>query len=439
MKIFGRFIRTAVFTCATVLISSVVSAAGWVHVAPTRKGVDLIEKCADPNSCYTRFGEIMILQGGESFADEAHKVPDIESFARRDDEKLYLLNSKDPAILNQVFPGVRVVWSGYGMKVLLAGETAAFNLLSKNSDFTRVELLPENQTILSDEIFCKKTSKTEPDEISKFLDLLDMETFFKDLEMMVARKTRYTYVESAQKSIEDCAAIFNELEIPTQQAPFSFGGGQANNLVATVKGTDEENAGQILVVGHLDSTSPNPKVDAPGADDNGSGSAGVIALARMLKKSGLQPAATIKFVLFLGEEQGLYGSKGYVKTLTAEEKKQIKAVLNLDMIGFDAVAPLSIMIETNSFNRPMVEKMQQLAEKYAEFSIRTSFNAWGSDHAPFLQQKIPAVLTIESEYSSNPNYHQVTDLIESINPDLCANILRLNAATMYFYAMGQNP
>ncbi|MFZ5949166.1 MAG: M28 family metallopeptidase, partial [Candidatus Rifleibacteriota bacterium] len=173
--------------------------------------------------------------------------------------------------------------------------------------------------------------------------------------------------------------------------------------------------------------------------DNGSGSAGVIALARMLKKSGLQPAATIKFVLFLGEEQGLYGSKGYVKMLSAEEKKQIKAVLNLDMIGFDAVAPLSIMIETNSFNRPMVEKMQELAEKYAEFSIRTSFNAWGSDHAPFLQQKIPAVLTIESEYSSNPNYHQVTDLIESINPDLCANILRLNAATLYFYALGQNP
>ncbi|GEM_PF-4204103 len=43
MKIFGRYIRTAVFTCATVLISSVVSAAGWVHVAPAGNKTELIE------------------------------------------------------------------------------------------------------------------------------------------------------------------------------------------------------------------------------------------------------------------------------------------------------------------------------------------------------------------------------------------------------------
>jgi hypothetical protein len=410
-------------------------AAGWVHVAPADKGFDIIKNIGSGNESYTRFGEVVILQGGDNFSDEVQKTPDVESFAKRDDEHLYLLTTKDPAMFNYVFPGARVVWSGFGMKVLLAGEVAAINLISKSSPFTKVELLPENQTILTAETICKKAGKAEPDEISNFLDLLDMQTFFSDLEKMVAVKTRYSYVDGAQNAIELCAKEFAGLNIPCEQVAFNIGSKKVNNLVATIKGSDEKNYGEVLVVGHLDSTSENPRYDAPGADDNGSGSAGVLALARMLKKSGLEPKATIRFVLFLGEEQGLYGSKAYVRNLNSEDKAKIKAVLNLDMIGFDAADPLSIMLETNSFNRPMVEKMQELAEKYAEFTIRTSFSAWGSDHAPFLQQRIPAVLTIESEYSSNPNYHKTTDIIESINPNLCENILRLNAATMFIYAV----
>lgn len=433
MKFFGKYLAIA-FVCS-IILNVAVFASGWVHVAPVETAFELIKKSGQSNVVYSIFGEVAVLQGGDSFSEEAHKLAEVNSFARRDGEELYLLTSKDPVILHMVFPGVREVWSGFGMKVLLAGETAAVNLLSKNSPFTKVELLPLNQILLTEETMCKQIRKNQPDAVSNFLQLLDMETFFADLEMMVKCKTRYSYVEGAQTAVEQCQAVFADLDIPVQQVPFLIGSSKVNNLVATIAGSDEKNYGEILIVGHLDSTSENPRFNAPGADDNGSGAAGVIALARMLKKSGLKPAATIKFVLFLGEEQGLYGSKAYVKDLTPDQKSKIKAVLNLDMIGFDVVAPLSIMLETNSFNRPMVEKMQELAKKYSEFSIRTSFNAWGSDHAPFLQQRIPAVLTIESEYSSNPNYHKTTDLIESINPDLCTNILRLNAATMFVYGV----
>lgn len=437
MKFFSRYFFTALLVMIAVSINAGVFAAGWVHVAPVEKGLQTLKNFDSDQNSFTRFGEIVILQGESSLTDEINKLDEVESFARRDDEHLYLLTSKDPAILNYVFPGAREIWSGFGMKVLLAGETAAINLISKSSPFTKVELLPANQTILTSEITCQKSVKAEPDAIESFLQLLDMEAFMQDLEKMVAFKTRYSYVDKAQKAIEWAAETFTSLDLKVEQMPFNIGSSRVNNLVATWQGSDEEKYGEVIVCGHLDSTSPNPRIDAPGADDNGSGSAGVLALARMLKKSGLQPKATIKFVLFLGEEQGLYGSKAYVRTLDAAAKAKIKAVLNLDMIGFDAVEPLSIMLETNSFNRPMVEKMQELAQKYAEFTIRTSFNAWGSDHAPFLQQRIPAVLTIESEYSSNPNYHQVTDLIDSINQDLCSNIIRLNAATMFVY--GVNP
>jgi len=262
-----------------------------------------------------------------------------------------------------------------------------------------------------------------------------MKTFMSDLNDLVNFKSRYTYVAPAQQSVDHCQKILEGMGYKVWQSQFSMGGSSANNLIAEIKGTDEEKHGQVMVVGHLDSTSRQPKTNAPGADDNGSGAAGVIALARLLKDSGLKPAATIRFVLFMGEEQGLYGSKAYVKTMPGDEKAKTRAVFNLDMIGFDAVAPLSVMIETSSFNKPMVEKMTELAKSYADFTIQTSYNPYGSDHAPFLNQKVPAVLTIQSEFDNNPNYHQVTDTMEIINEDLCRNILRVNAAAMFVYGV----
>ncbi|GAB4281094.1 MAG: hypothetical protein Kow0029_26050 [Candidatus Rifleibacteriota bacterium] len=434
MKIFGHFFKLAAIFCL-LAISVTASAAGWVHVGPADSGFALLQKSGTGNESYTRFGEEIVIQGGDNFSEEAQKANGFTSFAMRNDEKLYLLISKDPAIFKYVFPGTRTVWSGYGMKVLIAGEVAAANLYSKSSPFTMVKPLPKNETVITAEKICKQTSKNAPDEISKFLELLDMDRYFKDLEVMVDHKTRYSYVKGAMDAIETSIAAFKEIGLETEKQPFNIGTTQVCNLIATWKGTDEEKYGQVLVTGHLDSTSPNPRYDAPGADDNGSGSAGVLALARMLKKSGLQPAATIKFVLFLGEEQGLYGSKAYVRALSPEDKKKVKAVLNLDMIGFDVTPPLSIMLETNSFNKPMIDKLEELAEKYADFSIRTSFHAWGSDHAPFLQQKVPAVLTIESEYDANPNYHQTSDLVKNINPELSRQILRLNAAAMFVYGV----
>lgn len=410
-------------------------AADWVQVMPSSAGYELIKKSGSGSEKFTQFGETIIIQGGEIFNDEANKSAPGDSLPVRPGEKLYMVTTKDPAILAATFPGARVVFKGNGFIVLLASETAAMNIIAKSSDFTRVDLLPENQVVLTAPEMASKDAMKTDDEIAAFIDKLDMKAFMADLTELVNFKTRYTYVAPAQQSIDFCQKIFSDMGFKVWQSQFSMGGSTANNLIAEIKGTDEEKFGQILMVGHLDSTSRQPRTNAPGADDNGSGAAGAIAMARLIKDSGLQPAATIKFVLFMGEEQGLYGSKAYVKALTADEKSKIKAVFNLDMIGFDAVAPLSVMIETSSFNRPMVEKMTELAKNYANFSIQISYSPNGSDHAPFLTQKVPAVLTIQSEFDNNPNYHQVTDTMDIINEDLCRNILRMNAAAMYIYGL----
>ncbi len=435
MKFFARSGFAKLGMAVAFMTGSAVFAGDWVQVLPAKAGYELIKKSGTGREKYTQFGETMIIHGGEIFNDEANKSAPTDSYPVRPGEKLIMVTSKDPAILNATFPGAREVFKGNGFIVLLAGETAAMNINAKSSDFTRVDPVPGNTVVLTAPVRGDKDTFKTDDEIAGFVEKLDMKTFMSDLNDLVNFKSRYTYVAPAQQSVDHCQKIFEGMGYKVWQAQFGMGGSNANNLIAEIKGTDEEKYGQIMVVGHLDSTSRQPKTNAPGADDNGSGAAGVIALARLLKDSGLKPAATIRFVLFMGEEQGLYGSKAYVKTMPGDEKAKTRAVFNLDMIAFDAVAPLSVMIETSSFNKPMVEKMTELAKSYADFTIQTSYNPYGSDHAPFLNQKVPAVLTIQSEFESNPNYHQVTDTMEIVNEDLCRNILRMNAAAMFVYGI----
>ena len=106
------------------------------------------------------------------------------------------------------------------------------------------------------------------------------------------------------------------------------------NIVATLKGSDPESADRVYVVGaHYDSR-PTDLVDgesdAPGADDNGSGTAAVLELARVMAAHPSE--ATIVFVAFDGEEQGLFGSDDFARLFTAAGVKP-QGVLNLDVIG----------------------------------------------------------------------------------------------------------
>ena len=96
------------------------------------------------------------------------------------------------------------------------------------------------------------------------------------------------------------------------------------NVIAETRGGDPNS---VIVVGaHLDSVGTGP-----GINDNGSGSAGILELARKLQAFKLQHK--VRFVWFSAEESGLLGSEAYVASLPAAERAKIKAMLNFDMIG----------------------------------------------------------------------------------------------------------
>lgn len=114
------------------------------------------------------------------------------------------------------------------------------------------------------------------------------------------------------------------------------------NVVARINGTVDPNR-VYVVTGHYDSRNLDPldyENDAPGADDNASGVAVVMELARVCAQASIAPAATILFAATAGEEQGLYGARNLAKTLR-EQGFNVEGNWNNDIVGTGHFAPFS--------------------------------------------------------------------------------------------------
>lgn len=156
---------------------------------------------------------------------------------------------------------------------------------------------------------------------------------------------------------------------------------KARNVVATIKGSSLPKE-KIVVGGHLDSWDL-----ATGAIDNGIGSFSVLDMARTFKKLNLKPKRTIEFVMFMGEEQGLLGSKAYVaEAIKSKQIDQLRYMLNFDMTGD---------VRSYSSSVPEAKELFQAIGAIAN-KIDTTFNngfssraGLHSDHQPFMLQGVP--------------------------------------------------
>lgn len=402
----------------------------WISVIPTEAAGNHIKKSGSPEDAFVMIGESTILVSGASLAKDLHRShPQIESQQFEPGEIALLMTTKDPDMREIDFPGVRVIYSGYGFRVLLATELAYAGLAKYVSDFTSIEPLPRNQVLLtlprSPERGAQKDARIEA-----LINKIDMAAYKKDLKALSHIKTRYTYAPEAEDAISYAETALQSLGLETRRLPFNSASKPSYNVEALIKGTDSATHGEVIILGHLDCVSESSSRLAPGADDNGSGAAAVIALARLATKNGLKFKADVRFLLLMGEEQGLLGSKAYVAGLSAAELKKIRTGLNLDMIGFDVRPPLSIILETSAFNKDMASRFADYAASYTQLSTQVSLRPFGSDHMPFLNRRVPCLLAIESEYDSNPHYHRTSDTFDIINFDMVKEILRMSAVIM---------
>jgi Zn-dependent M28 family amino/carboxypeptidase len=191
----------------------------------------------------------------------------------------------------------------------------------------------------------------------------------------------------------------------------------------------------LIVGAHYDSrnASASSTVNTPGAEDNASGCAGVIELARALLPSS--PSHSILFMCYAGEEQGLRGSAAHVQSLIqAGQLLSVDAVVIMDMIGYSADANLQALYESSASYSPYLLQFGAAAANYVpQLAVITSTNPFGSDHVPYLNAGVRTALAIENDWDIYPHYHRSTDTPGNMGPNaqpMGAAILKTNAAVI---------
>jgi hypothetical protein len=213
---------------------------------------------------------------------------------------------------------------------------------------------------------------------------------------------------------------------------------KARNVVGVIEG---QNKDEIIVVGgHYDHLGIHDGYIWNGADDNASGTVGVMTLAKACMATGEKPEKTIVFAAWTGEEKGLWGSKYFADN--PYDGKEIILNLNYDMISRDdkddEEGVKCRMSYTKAFKQMEVisEDNIEAFDLDLEVNYRPSETAsGGSDHAPFAKKDIPYFYFMAG---FPPEYHQPDDHIELINITKMTNIIRLGFLNIWDFSNSDN-
>jgi Zn-dependent M28 family amino/carboxypeptidase len=106
----------------------------------------------------------------------------------------------------------------------------------------------------------------------------------------------------------------------------------------------------------------------------------------------------------------------------------MRAVVNMDMIGTLNAPTRSVLLEGAPVSRRVIDGLSEAAMTYTQLAVETSLHPFASDHVPFVDAGMPAVLTIEGADNTNSNVHSGADTIDQVNYDFALEILRMNVA-----------
>ena len=276
-----------------------------------------------------------------------------------------------------------------------------------------------------------------------------------------ALRSRHSSHPDNARAVAALLADLTELGYAPFTHEFSFGGRVLRNVLADMPGSGElgVDAGVVVVGCHMDSTAARDPGFVPsssparGADDDGSGMAALLAIARHLRALDEPPHNTVRFGFFNAEESGLVGSRAYAASLKAARAPIVAAVC-ADMIGYNSDAARTWELHAGFTNArvrdlsvPVAQVVADAAAQLGELppaQLYTGTTATGgtdptrfdgainrSDHAAFQEQGYPGVLISEDFFPNrptepaedpNPNYHSNADI--EIDGEYAAAITR---------------
>jgi Zn-dependent M28 family amino/carboxypeptidase len=383
-----------------------------------------------PGVAWAQFGEESVLFEDEpqearptATASRGVRMPRREEQVSKDQLYVVVQNGR---LFQQHNPEVPVLHDRGRFLLVKLDPEQATALSKKHETCYGIVPLEENQVIFNSRE--APATRAPVAAIQKVVNKLDRAKFDSSLTKLASFPTRHSTSMAFTEAATWARTQLNNMNYETRLQTVAVNGGKSRNVIAEKIGSGNDSRQVVIVTAHLDSINlaGGPAATAPGADDNGSGSAGVLEIGRALRDQTAKH--DLRFILFGGEEQGLFGSKHYVASLSSAEKKRIRAVVNMDMIGVSNQTTRSVLIEGAQLSQIVISGLSKAAGTYTELTVETSLNPFASDHVPFINAGIPAVLTIEGADSANGNVHSAKDTLDKIDSELALEILRMIVA-----------
>jgi len=231
------------------------------------------------------------------------------------------------------------------------------------------------------------------------------------------------------------------------------------NVVGYIEGSDPNLKNEVVVIGaHYDHNGMSGEYIFNGADDNGSGSVGVLNVARAFAANPEKPKRTVVFCLWTGEEEGLLGSRYYVQNPMYPMDKTV-AYFNMDMISRPYTEQnltrmarmMQIPVDNEAFKKIKVSNFLPVSfsagagfadvlknidqfvglDLYLRESGENERGMGGSDHSSFGFAKVPWLFVITSMHE---DYHQTSDSVEKASGEMIEKVSRLAYLTTYTLA-----
>ena len=202
---------------------------------------------------------------------------------------------------------------------------------------------------------------------------------------------------------------------------------RVRNVVAMIEG---ELTNEFVVVGaHMDHMGMEAGRVWNGADDNASGTVGVLMIAKAVAATGVKPKRTIIFCAWTGEEKGLLGSNYFAQYPVMGKISDVKFYLNYDMIGRDAANDTEKNMAGMTFTSTYPKLEEWTRTNVSKYNIGLNINyranpapTGGSDYTAFTRNQIPIIAWMAAMH---PEYHQPDDHVSLINWEKMHNIIKL--------------
>jgi len=240
--------------------------------------------------------------------------------------------------------------------------------------------------------------------------LVDEAVVFEYLEGLTSFGPRYTNSVSCALAGDYILREFQKMGYAAEFQEWQVGKFRSRNVVATLPGSDPESSAEILFTAHYDTVQ-----HAPGANDDGSGVAAVMAAAQVMQ--GCCFRHTIRFIAFSGEEVGTFGSFSYARD-AYRRGDNIVAVINPDIIGYaDSVEGgriINFMCPERSWW--VADFAQNVSMRYSEvvdMMVEMRPNYIGADHQPFIDYGYDGVWI--AHHDSYQWCHTPNDVVENLN------------------------